>query len=46
MTSDALPEEAVQTAYYMFKQYYPIEQSTTLTPKEKLPFMIEWYVNA
>jgi hypothetical protein len=44
MTSDALPEDAVQSARDMFKQYYPIEQSPTLTPAEKLPFMIEWCV--
>lgn len=26
----------------LFQQFYPIEQSTTLTDEEKLPHMIEW----
>ncbi|RLN94959.1 hypothetical protein BBJ28_00021669 [Nothophytophthora sp. Chile5] len=42
MSSDALDPAVRAFAHDAFKQYYPIEQSTTLTAKEKLPFMIEW----
>lgn len=27
----------------MFEHYYPIEQSATLSPAEKLPFIVDWW---
>lgn len=35
--------EATAKAHALFEHYYPIEQSTALTPTEKLPFLLEWY---
>ncbi|UIZ22481.1 hypothetical protein KXD40_005191 [Peronospora effusa] len=43
MESEAMGPQAETIARKIFEKYYPIEQSATLTRKEKLPFMIQWW---
>lgn len=42
LKSDALGPEVKAAGRATFAQYYPIEQSPSLSDAEKLPFIVEW----